>query len=94
MVAAHSLIRRATLFALTLLILASGCSRDAGPEAGEEDNPNLITREGVNVEVSVLPVGGVGEVTAGSWADVTFRVTDASTGEPITGSLSWFSASS
>ena len=85
MVAAHSLIRRATLFALTSLFLASGCSRDAGPEAGEEDNPNLITREGVNVEVSVLPVGGVGEVTAGSWADVTFRVTDAGTGDPIKG---------
>lgn len=85
MVAAHSLIRRAMLFALTSLFLASGCSRDAGPEAGEEDNPNLITREGVNVEVSVLPVGGVGEVTAGSWADVTFRVTDASTGDPIKG---------
>ena len=84
MVAAHSLIRRATLLALTLLILVSGCSREAEPEA-EEDNPNLITREGVNVELSVLPVGGVGDVTAGSWADVTFRVTDAGTGDPIKG---------
>ena len=84
MVAAHSLIRRATLLALTALFLASGCSRNAEPEAGK-DNPNLITREGVNVELSVLPVGGVGEVTAGSWADVTFRVTDAGTGDPIKG---------
>ena len=43
MVAAHSLIRRATSFALISLLLASGCSRDAEPEA-EEDNPNLKLR--------------------------------------------------
>jgi len=85
MVAAHSLIRRATLVALATLFLASGCSRDAEPEA-EEDNPNLITREGVNVEFTVQPIrGGVGEVTAGEWADVTFKVTDAATGEAIKG---------
>ena len=78
MVAAHSLIRRATLVALSTLILASGCSRDASPDS--------ITREGVDVEFSVLPIrGGVGDVTAGEWADVTFRITDAATGDPIQG---------
>jgi YVTN family beta-propeller protein len=83
MVAAHSLIQRATLVALTTLFLASGCSREAGPEAQED--PNTITREGVNVEFSVLPLSGAGRVTAESWADVTFRVTDAGTGDPIKG---------
>jgi YVTN family beta-propeller protein len=83
MVAAHFLIRRATLVALTTLILASACSRDTGPEP--QENPNLVTREGVDVEFSVLPLGGVGEVAAGQWADVTFRVTDAGTGDPIRG---------
>jgi YVTN family beta-propeller protein len=83
MVAAHSLIRRATLVVLTTLFLASGCSRDAEPEAQED--PNTITREGVNVEFSVVPYGGTGKVTADSWADVTFRVTDAGTGDPIKG---------
>ena len=84
MVAAHSLIRRATLLALTtFFIFPAGCSRDAEPEAG--DDPDTITREGVSVEFSVLPVGGVGDVTADSWADVTFRVTDAGTGDPIKG---------
>jgi YVTN family beta-propeller protein len=83
MVAAHSLIRGATLVALTTLFFATGCSRDAAPEA--EEDSNTITREGVNVELSVLPVGGVGDVTADSWADVTFRVTDAGTGDPIKG---------
>jgi YVTN family beta-propeller protein len=83
MVAAHSLIRRAALVALTTLFLASGCSREAGPEAQED--PNTITREGVNVEFSVLPLSGAGRVTAESWADVTFRVTDAGTGDPIKG---------
>jgi YVTN family beta-propeller protein len=83
MVAAHSLIRRATLVALTALALAVGCSRDAEPEAQEDSN--TITREGVNVEFSVLPVGGVGELIAESWADVTFRISDAGTGDPIKG---------
>jgi YVTN family beta-propeller protein len=83
MVAAHSLIRSATLVALTTLFLAGGCSRDAEPEAQEDSN--TITREGVNVEFSALPLGGVGELTAESWADVTFRVTDAGTGDPIKG---------
>ena len=83
MVAAHFLIRRATLVALTILFIASGCSREAEPEA--EQDPNQVTREGVNVEFGVVPVGGVGKVMAGHWADVTFRVTDASTGEPIKG---------
>jgi YVTN family beta-propeller protein len=83
MVAAHSLIRRATLVVLTATFIASGCSRDAEPEAGQD--PNLITREGVNVEFSLTPLGGVGDVTAGQWADVTFRVNDAGTGDPITG---------
>ncbi len=83
MVAAHSLTRRATLVALATFFIATGCSRDAEPEA--EDNPNIITREGVNVEFSVLPVGGTGDLTAESWADVTFRVTDAGTGDPIKG---------
>jgi YVTN family beta-propeller protein len=85
MVAAHFLIRRATVVALAALqIIAGGCSRDTGTEP--EQDPNLITREGVNVEFSVLPIGGgIGEVTAGKWADVTFRVTDAGTGDPIKG---------
>lgn len=85
MVAAHFLIRRATLVALTILVVASGCSREAEPEAEPNPNPNQITREGVDVEFDVLPLGGVGKVMAGHWADVTFRVTDASTGEPIKG---------
>jgi YVTN family beta-propeller protein len=83
MVAAHSLIRRATLVALATLSLASGCSRDPEPEPQED--PNTVTREGVDVAFSLMPVGGVGDVMAGQWADVTFRVNDAGTGDPITG---------
>ena len=84
MVAAHSLNPAATLVAVAALTLVAGCSRDAEPESAE--TRDIITREGVNVEFSVRPIrGGVGDVTAGDWADVTFFVTDASTGEPIKG---------
>jgi YVTN family beta-propeller protein len=85
MVAAHFPIPRAILLALTTLILIYGCSRDSGPEESPQPE-NFITREGVNVEFSALPIhGGIDEVSAGEWADVTFKVTDATTGEPIKG---------
>jgi YVTN family beta-propeller protein len=39
----------------------------------------------VVVEVSVSPIDGGDKVVASSWADVSFRITDESTGEPIKG---------
>jgi YVTN family beta-propeller protein len=71
-----------------LLVVAGGCARDVeqdpGAEAGSEQN--VIVREGVNVAFSVARMGDeAGELVAGDWADVVFRVTDASTGEPIKG---------
>jgi len=84
LVTARLLKTKTTWLAVMSLILAAGCSRDAEPDSGEPRD--IITREGVNVEFSVRPIrGGTGAVTAGDWADVTFRVTDASTGEPIKG---------
>jgi YVTN family beta-propeller protein len=71
-----------------LLVVAGGCARDVeqdpGAEAGSEQN--VIVREGVNVAFSVARTGDeAAELVAGDWADVVFRVTDASTGEPIKG---------
>ena len=85
MVAAHLRNPAATLVAVSILTLAAGCSRE--PEQPESsEHLETITREGVNVEFSVRPIkGGIGEVAAGDWADVTFRITDAGTGEPIKG---------
>ncbi len=88
MVAAHLLNPRRGALALSLLILVSGCSQSPDDPVGppESEYEDFISREGVNVEFTVNPVGGsVGEVTAGGWADVKFRVTDASTGDPIKG---------
>ena len=75
----------ATLVAASIITLAAGCSREpeqleSGPQA------ETITREGVNVEFTVRPTrGGTDPAVAGDWADVTFTVTDANTGEPIKG---------
>jgi YVTN family beta-propeller protein len=56
---------------------------DASAGAGER---NRITREGITIEFSVRPMDGKrGTVVASDWVDVTFRVTDASTGAPIKG---------
>jgi YVTN family beta-propeller protein len=86
MVAAHLLNPTRTLVAVAAIMLAAGCSRDAEPEPDRGEARDIITREGVNVEFSVTPIrGGIGAVTAGDWADVTFHITDASTGEPIKG---------
>ena len=48
------------------------------------DGLERITREGVTIEFSVRPGdGGTGRVVAADWADLSFRITDAATGEPI-----------
>ena len=75
----------ATLVAVSILTLAAGCSRE--PEQAESGKyVQTITREGVDVQFTVSPIrGAVGAPVAGDWADVTFRVTDASTGDPIRG---------
>jgi YVTN family beta-propeller protein len=61
--------------------------------APAEATPNRITREGLNVELSVRPTHGESDkVVAGDWADISFRITDATTGEPLKGSYpaAWF----
>jgi hypothetical protein len=85
MVAAHLRNPAAILVAVSILTLAAGCSREP-EQTDDSENIQTITREGVNVEFSVRPIrGGIEDVAAGDWADVTFRVTDAGTGEPIKG---------
>ena len=62
-------------------------SADTGAEAAAaQDELNRISREGVVVEFSARPTSGESDkVIAADWADVSFRITDASTGEPIKG---------
>jgi YVTN family beta-propeller protein len=85
MVAAHLRNPAVTLVAVSILTLAAGCSRE--PEQPEStEQIETITREGVDVEFTVRPTrGGIGVPVAGDWADVTFKVTDANTGDPIKG---------
>jgi hypothetical protein len=85
MVAAHLRNPAVTLVAVSILTLAAGCSRE--PEQPEStEQIETITREGVDVEFTVRPTrDGTGVPVAGDWADVTFKVTDANTGDPIKG---------
>jgi len=73
-----------------------GCGAGVGesdsPSAADEtpatvDSSNFISREGVNVEFALRPIRSekTGPAVSGDWADITFLVTDASTGEPIKG---------
>jgi YVTN family beta-propeller protein len=77
-----------------IMIVTVGCGASTEPEAEQPaatnaaaDEGNFISREGVNVEFALRPVRSekTGPARAGDWADITFRVTDASTGEPIKG---------
>jgi len=64
---------------------AASATVDSGPTAVQAD-PNSVTREGVVVEFSTRPTSDdVEKVMAADWADITFRITDASTGQPIEG---------
>ena len=81
------------LFALLLSISLPAAQADtevlttgSAPATDADQDPNRISREGVVVEFSTRPTEGDSEkVIAADWADVTFRITDATTGEPIKG---------
>jgi YVTN family beta-propeller protein len=62
-------------------------SETASSETGDgEVVSNRVSREGVVVEFFTKPSRAEADkVVAADWADVTFRITDASTGEPIKG---------
>lgn len=45
--------------------------------------PNRLVREGLTVEFSARPAGSAGELREGDYADITFGITDTSTGKPI-----------
>ncbi len=72
-----------------VMVVAVGCGASSEPEpvATATDASNFVSREGVNVEFALRPLRSekTGPAVAGDWADITFRVTDASTGEPIKG---------
>jgi len=64
----------------------AGGGADTAADAEQAAPENRIVREGVAVEFSVRPAhAGSAKVMAADWADVSFRITDASTGEPIKG---------
>ena len=87
------------MFTGSLVQGASGDEADASasPEAAAEKleaasagaepaDPNRIPREGVIVEFSTRPTRRESDkVIAADWADVTFRILDANTGEPLKG---------
>ena len=96
----NAFIRHATLVVLIAATgFLSACGRDSDQttstppgteteksEAVEQVKVSHITREGVNVEFFTKPTSEERDkVVAADWADVTFRITDASTGEPIKG---------
>jgi YVTN family beta-propeller protein len=61
-------------------------AESATASTAEPAGANHIRREGVVVEFSTQPTRAGGDrVVAADWADVTFRITDANTGEPIKG---------
>ena len=69
--------------------VGSSMNQQATAEAAasaDQADPNRVSREGVVVEFSVSPTSGDSKkVVAVDWADVTFRITDEGTGEPIKG---------
>jgi YVTN family beta-propeller protein len=70
--------------AKTEAVESAAAVETAAPD--DQESVNRITREGVVVEFLVRPTSkDKDQVMAVDWADVTFRITDANTGEPIKG---------
>ena len=68
-----------TAIAIMALALVQGCGgRQEAEDATDDGFSTTISREGVNVRFSLKPLGkDADELTAGSWANVRFEVTDA-----------------
>jgi len=84
---AYRIQRVFTVAALALVAAtAQGAGEQAAPAAGEASPATFVSREGVSVVLEVRPVKeGSDKVIASDWADVSFTITDATTGEPIKG---------
>src|SRR5512145_3302879 len=67
------------LVALTLLL----ASPVVGQPSEQESPANRLVREGVAIEFSAQPAGGAGGLREGEYAEVAFRITDATTGRPV-----------
>ncbi len=64
---------------------AAAPKSEPAAKTGQAD-PNRIVREGVSIQFSVHPAtAGADKVVAADWADVSFRITDAKTHQPIRG---------
>lgn len=65
--------------ALTLFLAAPALGQAPEPAA----SPTRLVREGLSVEFSARSAGSAGELREGDYADITFGITDTSTGKPI-----------
>jgi YVTN family beta-propeller protein len=65
--------------ALTLFLVAPALGQ--APE--QASSPKRLVREGLTVEFSAQPAGGAGQLQEGDYADITFGITDTSTGKPV-----------
>ncbi|MGE5153901.1 MAG: cytochrome D1 [Bdellovibrio bacteriovorus] len=82
----RGLLRLAAAFALGALIGGAQAAPEPAADSGDAAPENRVVREGVAVEFSVRPAHeGSDTVVAADWADVSFRITDAGTGEPVKG---------
>lgn len=75
------------LLLFSALGLVASASLAAEPGAGavaQPDNPNRLVRNGVAIEFEARPVD-TARLLEGGFADIRFRLTDANSGQPLTG---------
>jgi YVTN family beta-propeller protein len=58
-------------------------AKPAAEQPAQAASATRLVREGVSVEFSARPAGGKGDLREGDYAEVTFRISDASTGNPV-----------
>lgn len=76
----HSALKRVLCLVAPALFFAAEAFGQA-PEPAS--SPNRLVREGLTVEFSARPAGRGGELREGDYADITFGITDTSTGNPV-----------
>ncbi|MGQ7817201.1 YncE family protein [Metapseudomonas furukawaii] len=68
--------------AASLLLVTAALAAQAEPPG---DSPDRLVRDGVAIEFEAVPLGSDGVLTEGMFADIRLRLSDATTGQPLSG---------
>lgn len=69
------------------LLIGAALATQASAAEPPEKSPERLVRDGVAIEFEAVPLGSDGVLTEGMFADIRLRISDATTGQPLSGQV-------